>query len=436
MDERRVLIVEDNPADERLTRMALSEGRRARYIVASVPALHEAISLLRTEDPFDVVLLDLNLPDAAGLATVDELQAAGDGVPIVVLTGLEDHEIGLAAIHRGAQDYLAKGALTPATLDQAIVYAVERHALRLKADERTAALRRTRSLLHGVVEGCADMMAALDTEGRFLVANTSYCREMQRLYGVEVEVGAELRELLAPWPVEQERVLGLWRRAIAGEEYTVQATFGESAGKKTWYELSFGALVDATAGRLGAAQVARDITGQVRERESLQAQAYTDTLTGLPNRACFVAELKRALARARRDSSAGLALVLLDLDRFKAVNDSVGHNAGDELLRTVARRFVAAVREGDMVARLGGDEFVVLLYGCVHAASAEVIVRRIREALAGAPVDAGGRAWPVTASIGAAVWSPECGGLEDLLEAADQAMYAAKRAGGDGIVSR
>ena len=102
-----MLIVEDNPADERLTRMALSEGRRARYIVASVPALHEAISLLRTEDPFDVVLLDLNLPDAAGLATVDELQAAGDGVPIVVLTGLEDHEIGLAAIHRGAQDYLA-----------------------------------------------------------------------------------------------------------------------------------------------------------------------------------------------------------------------------------------------------------------------------------------------------------------------------------------
>ena len=436
MDERRVLIVEDNPADERLTRMALSEGLRARYMVKSAAALHEALSLLSTEDPFDVVLLDLNLPDAAGLATVDELQAASNGVPIVVLTGLEDHEIGAAAIHRGAQDYLAKGALTPATLEQAIVYAVERHTLRLEADERTSALRRTSSLLHGVVEGCADLMAALDTEGRFLVANTSYCREMQRLYGVKVEVGTELRELLAPWPGEQERILDLWRRAIAGEDYTVQATFGESVGKKTWYELSFTTLVDATAGRLGAANVARDITGQVREHESLRVQAYTDALTGLPNRACFVAELKRALARARRDSSAGMALVLLDLDRFKAVNDSVGHNAGDELLRTVARRLVAAVREGDMVARLGGDEFVVLLYGCVHAASAEVCVRRIRGALADAPVDAGGRAWPVTASIGAAVWSPEYGGLEDLLEAADQAMYAVKRAGRDGIVSQ
>jgi diguanylate cyclase (GGDEF)-like protein/PAS domain S-box-containing protein len=436
MDERRVLIVEDNPADERLTRMALSDGRRARYVVESAADLHEAVSLLHSEDPFDVVLLDLNLPDAAGLATVDELQAASKDVPIVVLTGLEDHEIGVAAIQRGAQDYLAKGALTSATLDQAIVYAVERHALRLEADDRTLALRRARSLLHGVVDGCADMMAALDTEGHFLVANTSYCREMQRLFGVEVEVGAQLRELLAPWPVEQELALDLWQRAIAGEEYTVQATLGESVGKKTWYELSFSALVDAAAGRLGAALVGRDITGQVRERESLQAQAYTDTLTGLPNRACFVAELKRALARARRDSSAGMALVLLDLDRFKVVNDSAGHNAGDELLRTVAKRLVAAVRGGDMVARLGGDEFVVLLYGCVHDAVSDVVVRRIRGALAGAPVEAGGRAWPVTASIGAALWSPECGGPEDLLEAADQAMYAAKRVGHDGIASR
>jgi diguanylate cyclase (GGDEF)-like protein len=131
-----------------------------------------------------------------------------------------------------------------------------------------------------------------------------------------------------------------------------------------------------------------------------------------------------------------MALVLLDLDRFKVVNDSAGHNAGDELLRTVAKRLVAAVRGGDMVARLGGDEFVVLLYGCVHDAVSDVVVRRIRGALAGAPVEAGGRAWPVTASIGAALWSPECGGPEDLLEAADQAMYAAKRVGHDGIASR
>jgi diguanylate cyclase (GGDEF)-like protein/PAS domain S-box-containing protein len=436
VDERRVLIVEDNPADERLTRMALSEGRRARYMVKSAAALHEAISLLSSEDSFDVVLLDLNLPNTAGLVTVDELQAASNGVPIVVLTGLEDHEIGAAAIHRGAQDYLAKGALTSATLDQAIVYAVERHALRLEADARASALRRTRSLLHGVVEGCADLMAALDTEGRFLVANTSYCREMHRLYGVKVEVGADLRDLLAPWLEEQGRLLDLWRRAIAGEQYTVQATFGESVGNKTWYELSFSTLVDATAGRLGAAQVARDITGQVRERESLRVQAFTDTLTGLPNRTCFVAELKRALAHARRDSSAGMALILLDLDRFKAVNDSVGHNAGDELLRAVARRLIAAVREGDMVARLGGDEFVVLLYGCVHAASAQVTVGRIRAALAEAPVDAGGRPWLVTASIGAAVWSPDCRGFEDLLAAADQAMYATKRVGRNGIMSR
>jgi len=222
MDERRVLIVEDNPADERLTRMALSDGRRARYVVESAADLHEAVSLLHSEDPFDVVLLDLNLPDAAGLATVDELQAASKDVPIVVLTGLEDHEN-----RRGRHSARCSGL--PGERRTHVGHARPGDRLR-QSSVMHCAWRPTTGLWRCVAPdrsctawsmGAPDMMAALDTEGPLpgrqhvlLPGDATPLRRGSR-------GRSQLRELLAPWPVEQELALDLWQRAIAGEEYTV-----------------------------------------------------------------------------------------------------------------------------------------------------------------------------------------------------------------------
>ena len=166
----------------------------------------------------------------------------------------------------------------------------------------------------------------------------------------------------------------------------------------------------------------------VRERmeEQLKHQVLHDGLTGLPNRAYLREHLARAMQRLRRDASAGFALLFLDLDRFKVINDSAGHAVGDALLVDVARRFASCVRAPDMVARLGGDEFAVLMERVAGADDAVRLAQRIVEALSG-PIEVGGRTVFTGASIGIALGHPGYASPEDVLRDADIAMYRAKK---------
>jgi diguanylate cyclase (GGDEF)-like protein/PAS domain S-box-containing protein len=171
---------------------------------------------------------------------------------------------------------------------------------------------------------------------------------------------------------------------------------------------------------------ARDITERVRLEEQLTRQAFHDGLTGMANRALFRDRLDQALARAER-SRGVLAVLLIDLDGFKQVNDSLGHDAGDQLLKVVAERFETELRPSDTLARLGGDEFAVLLDGA-HEAQASSVARRLLSALA-EPVWIAGRELSIGASIGIALHAGDKSRSEDLLRHADVAMYAAKESG-------
>jgi diguanylate cyclase (GGDEF)-like protein/PAS domain S-box-containing protein len=171
---------------------------------------------------------------------------------------------------------------------------------------------------------------------------------------------------------------------------------------------------------------ARDITDRVKLEEELTRQAFHDGLTGLPNRALFRDRLNQALARSRR-SMYPLAVLLLDLDGFKQVNDSLGHDAGDQLLREVADRFNDLIRPSDTLARLGGDEFALLLEGS-NQAQAVTIAKRLLADLA-EPVSISGRELSVAASVGVVVDATGTAQSEDLIRSADVAMYAAKEAG-------
>ena len=171
---------------------------------------------------------------------------------------------------------------------------------------------------------------------------------------------------------------------------------------------------------------ARDITERIRLEEQLTRQAFHDGLTGMANRALFRDRLDQALARSER-SLGVLAVLLIDLDGFKQVNDSLGHDAGDQLLKVVSERFDAELRPSDTLARLGGDEFAILLDGA-HEAHAVTVARRVLSALA-EPVWIAGRELSVGASIGVALHAGGGGRSEDLLRHADVAMYAAKEAG-------
>jgi diguanylate cyclase (GGDEF)-like protein/PAS domain S-box-containing protein len=191
--------------------------------------------------------------------------------------------------------------------------------------------------------------------------------------------------------------------------------------------LSLSMLRDDTGAVVNHVSVFSDVTGQREETDRLRHRASHDPLTGLPNRMVFHDRLAQALSRARRVHE-GVAVLFIDLDGFKPVNDTFGHLTGDRLLQSVARRFMVAVRESDTVARLGGDEFAVLAGDVVSREAAGDIAAKLLEVMA-APFDLGDITVSVGASIGAAFYPLDADTPESLVARADQAMYAAKRGG-------
>jgi diguanylate cyclase (GGDEF)-like protein/PAS domain S-box-containing protein len=171
-----------------------------------------------------------------------------------------------------------------------------------------------------------------------------------------------------------------------------------------------------------------DVTGRKLIEERLLHDAFHDALTGLPNRALFMDRLGQAAERAKRHDECRFAVLFLDLDRFKTINDSLGHDAGDRLLVEVGRRLAGCLRSGDTVARLGGDEFTILLDGIAEAADAVRMAERIRESLTAA-CEVGGPGLFVSASVGVALSTFGFGGADEILRAANTAMHRAKTQG-------
>ena len=200
-------------------------------------------------------------------------------------------------------------------------------------------------------------------------------------------------------------------------------------GRQVDVSIGLSPLMDAQGRVVGVSRIARDITARKQADVALRHTATHDALTDLPNRASFLEQLADALMRARSDSGRRIAVLLLDLDGFKVVNDALGHATGDRLLTEIASRLRTCVRPGDIVARLGGDEFTVLLHDVTGVADAEHAARRIQNALA-APIALQGREIVPTASIGAALNEPEHAEPQSLLRHADLAMYHAKQQGG------
>jgi diguanylate cyclase (GGDEF)-like protein/PAS domain S-box-containing protein len=228
---------------------------------------------------------------------------------------------------------------------------------------------------------------------------------------------------------EFEPDLDYIRRALDGEIaiYRMERRFVHRAGHAVWIELAVSLVRDADAAPIYFIYQMTDITDRKRFEDQLLHQAFHDSLTGLPNRALFVDRLDHALARARRPGTT-VAVIFLDLDNFKVINDGLGHRAGDQLLVTIGERLQRCVRPGDTVARLGGDEFVVLLEDISDMNDAVLVAQRIAEQSL-TLYTIRDRQVAVTASLGIAVGSSEQTSAEDLIRNADNAMYEAKRKG-------
>jgi diguanylate cyclase (GGDEF)-like protein len=284
-----ILLIEDNPGDARLIELMLAEDPESPFRVSCVDRLSRGLEFLTSEKP-GLVLLDLSLPDSQGLDTFDKVYAHSPTVPIIVLTGNDDHIIALSAVKTGAQDYLVKGKLDRELLVRAMQYSIERK----------------------------------------------------------------------------------------------------------------------------------------RYQEQLEHQANYDALTGLPNRNLLLDRLKQAVHSQRQVRS--IAVVFMDLDHFKVINDSLGHNAGDLLLQKMAERLRSAVRDGDTVSRMGGDEFVLVLD---DQHNEDVVFRAMQRIVAkvNEPITIDGRELFVTCSAGISLHPQDGTDVETLLKNADAAMYRAKENG-------
>jgi diguanylate cyclase (GGDEF)-like protein/PAS domain S-box-containing protein len=216
------------------------------------------------------------------------------------------------------------------------------------------------------------------------------------------------------------------------EPYDLEVRQRHRDGEYRWFRIRGQAQRDASGRPIRFSGANTDITDRKRAEAQLSYLAQYDILTGLPNRALFLDRLAGAIARARRAGGL-LALLFFDLDRFKAINDTLGHQAGDAVLREVAARVKERLRETDTVARLAGDEFTAILEDLARPEDALEVAAQIQSVVAAAPVLHDGHEIYVAASIGVAIFPADAETPEDLLKCADAAMYAAKRDGGQAV---
>jgi len=281
------------------------------------------------------------------------------------------------------------------------------------------------TLFKALVESADDAVIGKTLDG----AITSWNPAAARLYGYSAEevIGKPIA-LLAP-PDRVDELPGILERLRRGERIErYETTRVRKDGTRVEVSLSVSPILDPQGRPIGATSIAYDVTARKQAEQQLVHGALHDALTDLPNRTYFVERVSQSLARVRRDPAYRFAVLFLDFDDFKAVNDSLGHAAGDHLLGEIAGRLRTCVRPGDVVARLGGDEFTLLLEEITGLPDAEHAARRIQDSLA-TPFSLEGREILASASIGVALSDPDHGQVQDLLRDADLAMYHAKQQG-------
>ncbi|NJD07137.1 MAG: diguanylate cyclase [Methylococcaceae bacterium] len=288
-----------------------------------------------------------------------------------------------------------------------------------------SAMERDRYLA-GILDNVFDGILTIDELGII----DSFNRAAERIFGYRREevLGRNVK-MLVPAPHDAlhddyiQRYLATGEKKIIGIGRVVEGL--RKDGSRFPMDLAVTEIREG--GKIRFTGILRDITDRVKAEEEVRRMAHHDNLTGLPNRLLLQDRLQRCLARAQRDQTR-VALLFLDLDRFKKINDSLGHDIGDELLKTTARRLLACVRESDTVARMGGDEFIIILPLIGFLRDAERVAQKILEAME-EPCLLADEPLTVSTSIGIAVYPDHGSTQQELFRSADMAMYQAKKAG-------
>lgn len=419
-----ILIVDDEPIQlESLRELVSLSG----YQVKTASSGLKALDILQTYE-FDVMLVDLLMPGMSGYEVIEKVSEKGVDTKIIVVSGETRFESVTAALRKGAYDFVKK----PYTADE-LLATIDNAANRkqLEVSHRQVRLRLEQSeFLHRfIVDNSPDIIFMLDTEGCFTFLNDTVYSVLGHDRGELI--GRHYSKLVSSQSLEQARHVFMERRTGERNSRHVELKLKCKGGSDYRYFETSSMRVELEADLQpegnrfqGTYGVARDITEQKDAQALINFQAYHDQLTRLPNRALLEDRLTLAISQTRRNKQK-LAVMFLDLDRFKWVNDTLGHTIGDRLLQAVGQRLEGCLRRGDTLARLGGDEFALVfpqLKSDQNAATiAEKLLQRLRESFM---IDE--HELYVTGSIGIAVY-PEAGEtMGDLIRSADIAMYQIK----------
>lgn len=427
-DVCRILVVDDDVSLRRTLPMVLAREGRS---FAECGTIADAIAHLEGAQ-FDLILLDYRLPDATGLELLDWLTHHQREEAVIVISGEDAIDAAIGALRRGADDYVRK-PYHVAQLQRAVDSTLHKATLERANQAMSQRLRASERLHRFLVERSPDLIFTLDPEGRFTYINP----RVHPLLGYEraALMRRPFSTLVMPEDIDRINSVMFAHGNAPDETFNIELRLrrlrespAEGGTDSIAVSLTGIPMPDRDGrGSTGLYGVARDISERKRAEEIITFQAYHDQLTRLPNRVLFKDRLELAVAQAQRRSGM-LAVMFIDVDRFKLVNDTFGHAEGDALLRGIATRLSTTLRRGDTLARLGGDEFTVLLPDINHPEDVETIARKIVDALA-LPFPLGHGDFRATVSIGIALFPRDGDSAEDLTRHADVAMYQVKRSG-------
>ena len=419
--DKTVLLIENDAEQARSIRAMFDDQATNTFALTLVVSLADAETYLAGHS-VDIVLLDVGLSDPEGLDAVSRVRAVVPRIPIVLLSSLDDEPKAIHAIHEGAQDYLIKGQIEPHKLMRALSNALER-----QINEQILLSEKDRA--ESTLNCIADAVVCTDMAGNITFFNP--IASSMAGWALKDGAGRHLSEVFRIVDANTRKAILDPMAKAAAENMTGKLPRNSFLihrdGHEVFIEDSVAPIHDPAGKVTGAVIVFRDVSVARAQSEQMAHLAETDSLTGLPNRLLFCDRVGQAISLARR--SAGCAAVLfLDLDGFKRINDSLGHAAGDEFLKSTAASLLRCVRTPDTVSRQGGDEFILLLQDVQGAEGAAITAKRLLQAVAEVHL-ASHPELHVTASIGISVYPDDGLDAETLIQNADVAMYHAKKNG-------
>lgn len=433
----KILIVDDDAAMLASLRMLLKANG---HVVEPAQGGENAIELLKAA-AYDLMLLDLQMPGVGGHEVLRHIKDNQIDTKVIVVSGETSFSAVKDALTEGAYDFVRK-PYDAGELLTTINNGLQSRGLEQQHKAMAHALEESEKLHRYIVNNSPDIVYVLDSEGRFTFVNDrieellGYPRE--ELIGQHFSLLIHEEDLVEASYVFNERRTG----ARASKDVELRLKINDEAKAVRYFDThvlpialhSVGMYnpqgLDGKGEFIGTYGCARDITDRKRNEELINYQAYHDLLTSLPNRALFEDRLQLATAHARRYKEY-LAVMYLDVDRFKLVNDSLGHSMGDKLLQIVAERILGCLRAEDTLARFGGDEFTLLLPQISKKEDAGAVAKKVLDSIR-APMYIDDQEIFTSASVGIAIYPHSGETMETLVKSADIAMYHVKSNGKDG----